>query len=67
MNKGNDSAVEDISVQKLVISVSWSTICQIVLWEPKSFFAREALITGEGWQENLGEIDKNGEIHCYAD
>ena len=30
------------------------------------FLAREALISGQGGQENLGKMAKNREIYCYA-
>ena len=30
------------------------------------FLAREALISGEGWPENLGKIAKNRETYYYA-
>ena len=30
------------------------------------FLAREALTSGEGRPENLGEIVKNRETYCYA-
>ena len=30
------------------------------------FLAREALISGEGRPENLGEMAKNRESYCYA-
>ena len=29
-------------------------------------FSREALISGEGWPENLGEMGNNRDIYCYA-
>ena len=32
---------------------------------PRFFFAREALISGEGRLKNLGEMAKNSEIYCY--
>ena len=31
-----------------------------------TFLAREALISGKGWPENLGEMAKNRETYCYA-
>ena len=30
------------------------------------FLAREALISGEGWSENLRKMAKNRETDCYA-
>ena len=30
------------------------------------FLAREALISGQGWLENLGKMAKNRETYCYA-
>ena len=36
--------------------------------DPKNvIFSREALISGEGRSENLGEMDNNRDIYCYAD
>ena len=29
-------------------------------------FSREALISGEGWPENLGKTGNNRDIYCYA-
>ena len=35
--------------------------------DPKSIiFSREALISGEGWLENLGKMGNNRDIYCYA-
>ena len=36
--------------------------------DPKNinFFSREALISGEGWPENLGKMGNNRDIYCYA-
>ena len=35
--------------------------------DPKSIiFSREALISGEGLPENLGEMGNNRDIYCYA-
>ena len=31
-----------------------------------NFFSREALISGEGWPENLGKMGNNKDIYCYA-
>ena len=31
-----------------------------------NFLAREALISGERWPENLGKIAKTRETYCYA-
>ena len=28
-------------------------------------FSREALISGEGWPENLGKMGNNRDIYCY--
>ena len=30
------------------------------------FLAREVLISGEGWPENLGKMAKTRETYCYA-
>ena len=35
--------------------------------DPKNIiFSREALISGEGRPENLGKMDNNRDIYCYA-
>ena len=31
------------------------------------FLAREALISGERWPENLGKMAKNRQTYCYED
>ena len=34
--------------------------------DPKNIFSMEALISGEGRQENLGKMGNNRDIYCYA-
>ena len=35
--------------------------------DPKNIiFSMEALISGEGWPENLGKMGNNRDIYCYA-
>ena len=34
--------------------------------DPKKFFPKEALISGEGRSENLGKMGNNRDICCYA-
>ena len=34
--------------------------------DPKNIFSREDLISGEGRPENLGKMDNNRDIYCYA-
>ena len=35
--------------------------------DPKTIiFSREALISEERWPENLGKMDNNRDIYCYA-
>ena len=34
--------------------------------DPKNFFSRKALISGEGWPESLGKMGNNRDIYCYA-
>ena len=35
--------------------------------DPKNIiFSREALISGDGWPENLGKMGNNRDIYCYA-
>ena len=35
--------------------------------DPKNItFSREALVSWEGWAENLGKMGNNRDIYCYA-